>query len=336
MSFLALATAAALISPAFLARALGRTEASVLPVARVSQLAGADRALTAVALSRSTYLAGVDVVYIANGANGLLPPVVAENAPLLYVNENGRPSRATRREIARLEPSRIVILGDSHAVSQQLEDDLRRDHPKPSRFPESTSALLASSLSAELFPDGARVAYLVREDDIAAAVATSAVAANAGGPVLLTGADRPSHETMQELDRLGPQVIFVVGVAADDPRLADALRTAGHEVHTLGGADLHATAIAVAREAEPDRHAVYLLRPPTTDGAMADALATAQVAGQRNAAILWLDDDDEANASTLDELDRLQPQHMVLVGSAAGLSPSTREALEAVEHRPED
>lgn len=337
---LTLATAAALISPALLARALGATEASVLPVARVSQVAGSDRASTAVALSRSTYLPPVEVAYVANGARGLIPPVVAENAPLLYLDGDAGPSLATSRELERLEPRRIVVLGGFDAVSERVRRGLEQDGVDVCRIDGSTSALLAVSLSEKVFSDGARVAYVVDARDTDAAVVASAVAANAGGPVLLTEANELSVQTMAELIRLEPRKIFVVGVAAERDEVIEKLRTVTGAVHRLGGANLHTTAAAVRSEADADRNVVYLLRPPTTDGTVADAMAAASVAGKRNATVLWLDDEvantlDEV-ANTLHVLDVLQPQRMVLVGSTAGLSPSTREALEEVEHRPED
>jgi len=87
----------------------------------VSRLAGADRYATAAAVSAATYGPGVPVVYLATGAN--FPDALAGAAaaghtggPLLLVAKDSLPA-ATKAELARLKPARIVVLGSTSVVS---------------------------------------------------------------------------------------------------------------------------------------------------------------------------------------------------------------------------
>jgi len=90
----------------------------------VSRLAGADRYATAAAISAATFAPGVDVVYLAIGTN--FPDALAgaaaaghKGGPLLLVAGDSLPP-ATRAELARLKPARIVILGSTSVVSSAV------------------------------------------------------------------------------------------------------------------------------------------------------------------------------------------------------------------------
>lgn len=96
--------------------------------ANVERLAGPDRYTTSVQVSRTGWPNGSDVVYVASGEQGNLvdsitaPPIASlSDAPLLLV-----PGQATTipeavgNELARLSPSRIVIVGGTAAVSDHM------------------------------------------------------------------------------------------------------------------------------------------------------------------------------------------------------------------------
>lgn len=88
----------------------------------VSRVGGADRYATAANLSRSTYAAGVLVVYVATGtgfADAL--SAAALGAPVLLARPLCVPA-STKAELDRLDPVRVVVLGGTAALS----DDVRR------------------------------------------------------------------------------------------------------------------------------------------------------------------------------------------------------------------
>jgi putative cell wall-binding protein len=90
----------------------------------VIRLAGGDRYSTAATISSATFAPGVDVVYVATGAN--FPDALAgaaaagsEGAPILLVTKDTVPS-ATAAEVRRLNPGRIVVLGSTGVVSEAV------------------------------------------------------------------------------------------------------------------------------------------------------------------------------------------------------------------------
>jgi subtilisin family serine protease len=106
----------------------GHGLAKLAPPPRVERLAGGDRFATAAAISEAEFLPGVDVAYVATGldfpdalAGG---PVAAVNrGPILLVGRDTIPS-VTARELNRLKPGRVVILGGSGVVSASVETQL--------------------------------------------------------------------------------------------------------------------------------------------------------------------------------------------------------------------
>jgi putative cell wall-binding protein len=95
----------------------------------VIRLAGGDRYSTAATISSATFAPGVDVVYVATGAN--FPDALAgaaaagsEGAPILLVTKDTVPS-ATAAEVRRLNPGRIVVLGSTGVVSEAVRLQLQ-------------------------------------------------------------------------------------------------------------------------------------------------------------------------------------------------------------------
>ncbi len=90
----------------------------------VVRLAGADRYATAAAISAATFSPGVPVAYVATGQN--FPDALAGGCaaaagggPILLVSPTSVPA-ATRAELTRLGPGRVVVLGGAAAVSDAV------------------------------------------------------------------------------------------------------------------------------------------------------------------------------------------------------------------------
>ena len=95
---------------------------------KVSRLAGADRYSTGGAISKDGFDPGVPVVYVATGLN--FPDALAGGAagafkdgPVLLVSGGSIP-KATKAELTRLKPRRVVVLGGTAVVSESVRDDL--------------------------------------------------------------------------------------------------------------------------------------------------------------------------------------------------------------------
>lgn len=96
----------------------------------VTRVAGADRYATPAAISASTFSPGVPVVYIANGtqypdALSGAPVAGVQRGPVLMVSGTSVPS-SVAKELARLKPKRIVVLGGTGAVTDAVLGELGR------------------------------------------------------------------------------------------------------------------------------------------------------------------------------------------------------------------
>lgn len=94
----------------------------------VTRLQGSDRYGTSVAISKDAFTTA-DSVYLATGENfpdALAggPAAIKDDAPILLVRKGSLP-KVVQAELTRLDPSRIIILGGTSAVSQKVVDAVR-------------------------------------------------------------------------------------------------------------------------------------------------------------------------------------------------------------------
>jgi spore coat protein H len=298
----------------------------------VERLAGAERVATAALLARRAFSGPVPVAYVATA--GAFPDALAagpaaarENGPLLLVRRDGVP-QATADALRALRPARIVVLGGLQAIDERTATALREVAPVERRSGPDRFAT-AAAISRASFPDGAPIALVASGATFPDALAGGAAAAELGGPLLLTHRGELPDSTAEELARLAPQRVLVLGgTGAVADGVAQALRRAtGAEVQRLSGTTRYETAAAVARHAFPGRAPVALL---ASGVAFPDALAAAPVAAQLGGPVL-LTGNRLLPGAAAEALRSLQPTRAIVVGGRAAVHENaewmTREAL---------
>ncbi len=223
-----------------------------------------------------------------------------------------------------------------------------------SRWSGDDRVRTAVRVSTESHPDGAPMAVLAASGSFPDALAGGVLAAIAGGPVLLTGGDALDSATADELVRLGVDRVVLVGgesvLSSQVERAVEDLDVDGRgvDVERLAGEGRFATAAAVSQAitslGEGDGGAdddggsgegsdsdgsgsdatdggstgsriVYL----TSGRTFPDAL-TASPAAARDRAPLLLTEPGQVPQATLDELRRLDPDRIVIVGGTAAIT----------------
>lgn len=282
--------------------------------AAVDRLSGPDRYATAAAVSRASVEPGVSVVYAAAGADfpdalAVAPVAGQDRAPVLLVTRDAVPA-ATHEEIARLGPERIVVVGGTAAVSVGVEQQLRR-HAPVTRLAGRDRYATAARVSASAFAPGVARAFVTTGQAFADALSGGAAAVIRGAPVVLVTRDRIPALTAAELERLAPGAITVLGgEQAVSAGVAAALESyTGGPVDRLAGPDRFATSAAVSRATVADTDVVYL----ATGMAFPDALGAAPAAGRAGAPLLLVHPTC-VPAAVAAEVDRLQPERVVIVG----------------------
>lgn len=297
----------------------------------LTRLAGVDRYATAAAVSAATFAGGSSVVYVATGENypdalAAVPAAIRRNAPILLTRSKTLPG-ATATELARLNPSQIVVLGGTSAVSVDVASRLGA-YGTVSRISGSDRYATAAAVSRDTFPGGASVVYLATGTGFADALAAGPGAGIEGAPVLLTQRDRVPSVIRTEIVRLGAaEVVVLGGVAAVSQAVETSLESLGVQVTRIGGADRYATAAAVSRRGFSS--GVPVTFAATGDG-FPDALAGGVAAGLGGGPVLLVNATAVPGPTRL-ELSRLATSRIVVLGGRSAIP--TQISLELAGYR---
>lgn len=154
-----------------------------------NRLQGANRYETAVNISKAGWITSNTVV-LARGdsfpdalAGG--PLAYKENAPILLTHQASLTAK-TKEEIKRLNATKVIILGQTAAVSSNVEDQLRKMGLKVERIGGKTRYATAALVAKRLPSDKAIVAYGYNFPDV---LSVAPYAAKNGIPILLTDND---------------------------------------------------------------------------------------------------------------------------------------------------
>ena len=304
--------------------------------ATIGRLWGADRYATAAAISQATFAPGVPVAFVATGqdfpdslAGG--PAAARLRAPMLLTLARGLPD-ATRAELSRLQPARIVILGGTTVVSPTVEAQLAAyTAGGVTRIAGADRYATAAAVSAAYFPAGVPVAYVATGATFPDALTAGAAAAALGGPVLLVRPTGFPVAVQTELQRLGPgRIVVVGGPAAVADTVLDQLRAAtGASVTRTFGADRYATSAAISAEAFPFASKVHL----ATGLSFADAVAGVPAAAAARGPLL-LTTRVAVPSPTFTELRRLLPSEVVLLGGESAVSSAVVPSIQLATWEP--
>jgi hypothetical protein len=95
----------------------------------VSRIAGSNRYATAEEVSKEAFPNGANVVFVVSGQDFpdalVVSSLAAGKGPVLLTARDKLPQQ-TQREIQRLKPAKIVIVGGEAAVSAAVADELRK------------------------------------------------------------------------------------------------------------------------------------------------------------------------------------------------------------------
>lgn len=296
-----------------LASLLAAAPAGALAGPVPQRFSGADRYATAAALSASRFEPGVPVVHVVTGAgfaDALVAGVAAGLAggPVLLTGRSSVPS-ATAAELDRLSPGSIVVVGGTGAVSDAVLRTLRtHTDGEVTRVHGGHRYETAAEVSARTF-EAADQVFVASGERFADALSGVPAAVRGSAPLLLTSKWTLPATTAEELGRLGPSSITILGGegAVSASVQAELGRYAG-TVGRVAGENRYATSAALADRTFPAGAPVAYL---ATGSAFADALAAGPVAALAGGPVLLV----RANCIPGRVLDELGGQaRLVLVG----------------------
>ncbi len=196
------------------------TELGSLSSGGATRVSGADRYATAAAVSARAFPSGSDIAYVASGRvwpDALTggPAAAVQNAPMLLTDTNALPP-ATRAELARLAPSRIMLLGGPASVTPAVADALAAIAPVE-RLSGKDRYATALAVSARIFGTDRPGTMIATGANYPDALAGGAAAERTRGPILLARATTLPSGTTTELSRLSPDTAYLLGGTASVP-----------------------------------------------------------------------------------------------------------------------
>lgn len=265
----------------------------------VNRLARADRASTAVAVSRRAFPDGAAAVYLAD-ADDDAPDAVAggslQGGPILLVAGGEPPSAVVREEVQRLQPSEVIALGGPPAVSDEALEAVA-DGRGSRRLAGPSRIETAAAVVSEAYTFSTDVAYLARADVFADAVAAGSLI---DGPVLLVPPCGPLPEVVgEQISRLEVEEVIALGgteAVCDDILAAAAALAVPQSSSYRDGTWCVGTpedcAAATAARSGGSGSAVRQPDPMPSGAAAAERAAVSQpslaaVVGQRYSPQLW-------------------------------------------------
>ncbi len=182
----------------------------------------------------------------------------------------------------------------------------------------------ATAISEDRYPDGADTVYLARSDDFPDALAAGPTAAADDAPVLLTEPDELHETTEEEIERLDPEeVVLLGGDTALSSDVASEVEALVGDTSRVFGADRVATAAEIARERLDAADTVLIAR----DDDFADALAGVPAALALEAPVL-LTDQDALSEPTEEIIDELGADQAILLGGEQALADTVATDLD--------
>lgn len=276
-----------------------------------------------------------DTVYIASGtgfadalagspaaSRGLMPGTLAtpegDPAPVLLVKNDALPSQ-TKAALDSIAPEDIVILGGVGAVSANVEEQLGA-WGEVSRVAGENRYETAANL-ATMFGTGVDTVYLASGEDraFADALAGGARAGMESAPVLLTKPGSLPSVTADALEALAPQRVVVLG---GEVAVSQEVFDAAGADERIAGDNRYETAVALSQVHDADVPVVYIASGTN----FPDALAGSALAGDQGVPVL-LTKPESLTGATLEELHRLDPERVVILGGTVAVSQAVEDEL---------
>ncbi len=300
----------------------------------IDRFAGFNRYGTAAAVSAGSFAPGVPVVYVATGTN--FPDALAAGAaaahdggPVLLVDGTSIPAE-TAAELARLRPTRIVVAGGTSVIPDAVLADLAQyaTGGTVTRISGASRYETAALVSAASFAPGVPVAYVATGTNFPDALAGVPASGASDGPVLLVAPTAIPQRVRDELIRVHPARIVILGsTGAVSAAVASELAgfAGSGQVTRLAGASRYDTAAAISAGTFASASTVFL----ATGLNFPDALGGGPAAGSIPGPLLLVNDG-SIPASAADELLRLNPSRVVVLGGTGVVSDAVIAQARAI------
>ena len=221
----------------------------------------------------------------------------------------------------RVQAQNSAGTGPSSALSNAVTPVSATPPVSLSRLWGQTQFDTAAAISRDAFPAGATTVYVATGNDFPDALAAAPSAKLLGAPILLVNPGSIPAPTAQELVRLAPDHIILLGgplaVTAAVEQALDGYADAGTVTRLWGETQYHTAAAISAATFAPGVAKVYV----ATGEDFPDALAGGAVAAREGVPVILVETN-SIPAPSAAELDRLNPASIVVLGGPVAVAAS--------------
>jgi putative cell wall-binding protein len=188
----------------------------------------------------------------------------------------------------------------------------------------------AATISAQAYPSGASTVYLAAGTAFPDGLSAAPVAAAQGAPLLLTAKDHVPAPTLDEIRRLSPtRIVILGGPLVLDPTIEANLAGLAPTIERVAGIDRYETARLLARSVFPA--ATTTTAYIATGDNFPDALAASAAAGAQRAPVLLVKPTDTAVSPELVEILRyFGVTRIVIMGATPVIGAALESSLRSV------
>jgi N-acetylmuramoyl-L-alanine amidase len=282
----------------------------------VERVSGQDRFEVAVNVSKKGWASGSSTVILVNyqafaDALAASPLAFKVNAPILLTNPD-KLNAKTEEEIKRLKASKVIVIGGTGSVNQNVVSRLSNLHISIERIGGKDRYEVAYNVSRKLTAAGKVI--ISNGTTFADALSISPYASKHEYPILLTGKDKLPSFTLKAIQEKKPQQSIIVGgigsvSSAVEKQLTNPLR--------LGGKDRFEVAVNIAKRFNPSSTKASISNGMT----FADALTGSVLAAKQNMPLL-LTQSNSVPDVTKNYIDQSEINSFTIFGGTASVSNS--------------
>ena len=255
------------------------------------QLVGADRADTAVKISKDGWKSAETVILVNDSAipDALTatPLAYAKNAPILLTAKGGL-TKATANEIKRLGAKDVIMIGGDAVLPAKIENDLKALKVKTDRVKGSSREETALAIAKRLdgIKDVSEIAVVNGTTGLADAVSVAAAAAEKGMPILLANPKSGLSAVEKFIKEESIKSSFIIG---GDKAVSNEIAKNLPGKQRIEGSDRNDTNAKVIEKFYADKELdnLYLAKDGMENsGQLIDALAVGALAAKNGAPVL--------------------------------------------------
>ncbi|MBT2686005.1 cell wall-binding repeat-containing protein [Bacillus sp. ISL-37] len=245
-----------------------------------NRIAGPGRYDTAVEISKKGWPNGAETIVLARG--DMFPDALAGsplayklNAPILLTTSNQLPT-ATKQEITRLKPKKVIILGGSKAILDAVKTEISNMGITVERISGSDRYQTSLEIAKRLGTTKDK-AIVATGRDFPDALAIAPYAAKNSYPIILTAPDKMTANVSTYVKDF-KSTLIVGGSKAISPEVENALP----EPERISGKNRYETASKIIKENFETNNTIYI----STGENFADALTGSVLAAKNNTAVM--------------------------------------------------